>query len=625
MKTLSADIAVGDLLHSLFEQLSAAMTRAAKGGVTGATLNFVAPPSPAVGDLAFRCFELAKEWGMSPNDVAKELAASLKPEGIIVKCQAAGPYLNIFLDRSAIASRLLAVVEQEGDQYGHSTAGSTERVMVEYVSPNTNKPLHLGHIRNGVIGWSVAELYKAIGCAVFKTDIINDRGVHIAKSMLAYQRWAEGATPESAGEKGDHFVGRFYVRFEQELQKERADWLARHPEIDVSALDDRQKGEVEERFLKESPLMLDARELLRAWEQEDPEIRALWKQMNGWVYAGFDETYKNLGIDFDKHYYESDIFQGGRELIFDAAEKGIFRREANGAIAAPLSEHLVRLPGKGKEVRLPNKVVLRADGTGLYITQDLNLATIKFRDFNLTHSIYVIGSEQDLYMQQLFLALKLLGFPWADGLYHLSYGMVYLPEGKMKSREGRVVDADDLMKEIIALAREVLKERYPGLPEEEIERRSRAIGLAALKFHFLIVGKDSPIYFDPKESLSFEGKTGPYLQYSFARATSILRKAGDIPPLSGPVPISEDLEWQLVLGILDFPRVILDAARSYDPSRLGVYLVELAQLFSTFYHSVPVLTAEPVLRGARLKLVSSFRTVVKNGLALMGIDTLEEM
>jgi len=614
MKPLTKDFAVGDFLEEIFDHVAGMIASASRGALDAGDVSLVLPPPHTESDLAFRCFELARSWKTNPAQIAREMAAHLVPTDLVSRFTAVGPYLNIHLRRDAVVPRVLQAVLGESEPYGHSRRQGHEVVMMEYISPNTNKPLHLGHIRNGVLGRAVANLIAAQGARVSKTDIINDRGVHIAKSMIAYERWAEGSTPDTTGIKGDHFVGDLYVRFEQALRKEREAWLEREG-IDPATLDDQESREVEARFNEQSALMTAARDLLKRWEERDPEVRALWERMNGWVYAGFDETYRKLGIEFDKHYYESEIFQGGKEIILEALEKSIFVRTEDGAVVAPLSQH----------TKLQDKTVLRADGTGLYVTQDINLAAIKFKDFGLTRSIYCIGSEQDFYMKQLFAILKLLGFPWADGLYHLSYGMVYLPEGKMKSREGTVVDADRLIEEMVEHAKAALRERYPDLDPAEVERRAPAIGLSGMSFRFLMVGKDTDIYFDPKESVSFEGKTGPYLQYAYARCASILRKTDDSWRTADVWKLREDIAWRIVFNILLFPCVVADAADSYDPSRLATYLIELAQTFNTFYHDHPVLKAEEPLRSGRLALVSAFQAVIGNGLRLLSIEPLEVM
>ncbi len=615
MKSLQHDTAVGETLTAVFKHVAARIAGASRGAVDAADVDLAPAPAHTGNDLAFKCFALARHWKTAPNNIAGEMAASLDADEWIDAVEADGGYLNVRLNRAAVAGRVLAELERDDVPYGHSDRLSDEVVMMEYISPNTNKPLHLGHIRNGLLGRSVAKLLEAQGAKVVKTSIVNDRGIHIAKSMVAYQRWGDGATPESTGVKGDHFVGDYYVRFDRELKRERDAWIKRQ-DVDPRALDAKGEKQLEARFNAESELMSAARELLIKWEAGDEAARELWRRMNGWVYQGFEATYAELGLEFDKHYYESEIYQKGREIIMGAVDEGIFVKRDDGAIVAPLGKHFDKLD---------DKVVLRSDGTGVYITQDINLATIKFDEYHLTRSLYCIATEQNYYMQQLFAALKLLGFPWADGMVHLSYGMVRLPEGKMKSREGTVVDADELVAEMRELAKEELRQRYSDLDDAEVESRAHAIGLSAMTFHFLIVGKDTEMLFDPRQSLAFEGKTGPYLQYSHARAASIRRKAaGDFEPPAELNP-AEDLEWRIWFGILLFPSVVADAAESYDPSRLANHLIELAQTFSSFYRDHPVLKAEEPVRSSRLALVGAYQRTVHNGLRLLGIEPLEEM
>ncbi|MEM8932972.1 MAG: arginine--tRNA ligase, partial [Acidobacteriota bacterium] len=438
------------------------------------------------------------------------------------------------------------------------------------------------------------------------------------KSMVAYRRFADGATPESAGIKSDHFVGHWYVEFNKALDAERNAWLDEQ-EITIDGLDEQAKKKVEERFLAASELMIESRDVLVRWEAEDEAIRALWRTMNQWVYDGFDQTYDRLGIHFDKHYYESDIYQGGRRRILDAVDRGVFEKAPNGAILAPLSKHEERLGRK-----LQDKVVLRADGTGLYITQDLNLAGMKFEEFGLSRSLHCIGSEQQYYMQQLAATLKLLGFEWADEVIHLSYGMVYLPEGKMKSREGQVVDADDLMAEVTRLAAEAVRERSSDLDEAEVARRGEAIGLGAIVFDMLIVGRETEIHFDPRASVAFEGKTGPYLQYAYARISSILRDAGEWQAPEA-LHVEAAAEWPLVAGLLAYPAAVAEASDTLDPARLTNFLIEQAQAFNRFYRDCRVLKAEEPVRSSRLALLAAFRTMLGHGLSLLAIESLDVM
>ncbi len=591
-----------------------AVVRASGNALHAETIMLDTPPTPALGDFAFRCFGLAAMWKRDVQHVAQDLANALQPTEYIERVQASGPYLNIFLNRTAVARDVLNAIRSDPDAYGTHETASPEIIVLEYISTNTNKPLHIGHLRNGLLGWSVAELLRFQGHEVVKTDIVNDRGIHIVKSMLAYQKWGNGETPQSTGEKPDHFVGRYYVRFDQELKKEEQAWLTEQ-QIEMTKLSDREKAEIEARFRSASSLWREAQAMLRAWEASDADVRALWKQMNAWALEGIEQTYAVMGFDFDVHDYESQVYEKGKAIVEWAVKDGIFRREANGAVAVPLS----------RTTNLPDKVVMRSDGTALYMTQDLYLANKRFDQFAFNRCLYVIGSEQKLYLQQLFATLKLLKFPAADRLTHLSYGYVSLPEGRMKSREGTVVDADDLIADMINLAKEEILKRAPDLPHKATDDRARSIALAALKFHFLSVSRESDMVFNPAASLSFEGRTGPYLQYAYARAGSIMRKAGDTALPEVPPVVTNDTEWQIIVQLLHFPRVVSEAATNYEPSLLANYLVETAQVFSTFYHDQPVLQAEHDVRATRLAVVQAFRTILKNGLSMLGIGTLEEM
>ena len=613
MRALNHESVVSAPLTEVFQHIAERLAGVSQGALAADDVVLSQAPEHTGADLAFPCFPLARAWRKNPAQIAQEMAANLEPDAVLGAVEAAGPYLNLSLARDRIGRQMLEQIASMAGGYGNSDRQADEVVMMEYVSPNTNKPLHLGHVRNAVLGRCVANLVESQGARVHRTDIINDRGIHIAKSMIAYQRFADGETPESTGEKGDHFVGRYYVEFDKALHAERRAWLAEQG-VDPSSLKEREKKKVEEDFLAASPLMADTRELLQRWEADDPEVRELWKTMNQWVYQGFDATYSRLGIDFDKHYYESDIYRGGREVILEALERGVFEAADNGAVVAPLSKH-------GK---LNDKVVLRADGTGLYITQDINLADIKFREFGLTKSYYCVGSEQNYYFQQLKATLKLLGFDWADGMEHLSYGMVYLPDGKMKSREGKVVDADELMAEVVKLASDAILERSPDLDAESLAERAEAIGLSALVFEMLMVGRETDIQFDPEKSVAFEGKTGPYLQYVYARISSILRKAGTWTAPSEPA-LDEDETWAIARSILFYPTVVADAAESLDPSRLTTYLIEQTQAFNVFYREQRVLDAPEPQRSSRLALLEAFGAVLGHGLRLLAIEPLDEM
>lgn len=540
-------------------------------------------PGADLGDAAIPCFTLGGNPAEAAAALAEKLAAANVPG--VAKVVAAGPYVNVFLDRAAVAQ---ATTEAAiSPVFGCSNVLSSVFCVLEFSSPNTNKPQHLGHVRNNFLGQTCANLLAACGAEVVKTCVINDRGIHICKSMLAYQRWGNGATPESAGVKGDHFVGDWYVRYDREL--------------------------------KQNPALADeAQEMLRKWEAGDPGVRALWEKMNGWVYAGYEKTYADFGITFDRTYYESQGSEAGKQKIQDAVESGVLHRTGDGAVVAQLESQ-----------GLPDKVVLRADGTALYTTNDINLAYQRLADYpKATDLAYVVGSEQDLYFKQLFAILKLLGFPAADRLHHVSHGMVGLPEGRMKSREGTVVDADDLLEDVTQLAAGGLGERLAAecqsLSPEELRRRAKAIALAALRTMFMRYGRDTAITFNPKEAIELTGRTGVNLLYTYARASSILAKAGPWEPAPYGGEVS-DSEWQVTRLLAQLPDAVAGAARGYEPSVLVNHLLDLAAAFNTFYHDQPILKAEEPLRSARLGLTQAFRSAMANGLKLLDIEPLDEM
>ncbi len=544
--------------------------------------DLVYPPNPSLGDLSLPIFKIAKQLNDSPVAVSAEMAKKIKPEGAIEKIVAAGPYLNFFLDKRKKIEEVLGQILKEKEKYGDSKNLAKEKIMIEYVSPNTNKPLHLGHLRNALIGEAVANIFEANGAKVVRASLVNDRGAHICKSMVAYIHWGAGKTPTSEKVKGDHFVGKFYVMY---------------------------AGKAEENKKLEN----EVRAMLEKWEAGDKEVMALWKKMTKWVLEGFAETYKQLGVKFDKTYFESKIYKEGKRMIMDglAAEK--FLKDETGAVVARLGDNL------------PDKVLLRADGTALYVTQDLYLAKLKFDEYKLTESIYCVGSEQDLYLKQLFKILEILGYAWAKNLYHLSHGMIYLPEGKMKSRAGTVVDADELMEKLKNYAAEEIKSRH-SLSEKETSRRAAEISLAALKYFILQVDPKTDMHFDPKKSLSFSGRTGPYLAYSHARICSIIRKAKI--KTSGKIDfgkLREKWEYDLVTELSKFPEILEKAARGYSPAVLADYLYDLAKTFSDFYRDVKVLGADREAEKARIILISAVKIVLDKGLGLLGIAAPEEM
>ena len=532
------------------------------------------PPHPALGDLAFPCFKLGK----NPKQEAENFKQKIKLPAFLSKIEVVGPYLNFFLNKSVLAEETLQTVSKQKKKYGAGKA--KEKILIEYCGPNTNKPLHLGHVRNMALGKAMCCLLSFAGNNVVPVNIVNDRGIHICQSMLAYQKWGKNKKPDK---KGDHFVGEYYVLFAQAL--------------------------------KENPDLKDeAQDMLTRWEQGDKTVRTLWKKMNSWVLQGFAQTYKRFGIAFDEEYFESELYEAGKGVALEGLKKGILIKNEKGALVAPLEKY-----------GIPDKVVLRGDGTSVYITQDLYLAQKRYEDYHFDRLVYVVASEQQLHFRQLFKILELLGKPYAQNLYHLSYGMVHLPTGRMKSREGTVIDADEIMDEMKALAEVEIKKRYECLTEKEIHRRAEIIGLAAIKFFMLRTDAHRDITFNPEESLSFEGETGPYVQYTHARACSILRKAGKIEGKIKYTALQTASEQNILTKLMNFPDIVDDAAKNYRPHVLCHYLIELAQAFNEFYHSCPVISEDKELMTARRQLVETVRQVLENGLNLLGIEAPEEM
>ncbi len=562
------------------------------------SVSLALPPEIALGDFTVECFNLAKQFKKSPAEIAKIISEKLseKKDEIIKKATGVGPYVNINIDLSALLGSVCAEVISREESFGNSDFGKNQRVMVEYLSPNTNKPLHLGHLRNGSLGMAMANLFEAAGHAVIKASLINDRGVHICKSMLTWKKWGNGSTPKSQGVKGDRFVGKWYVRFAKELEK--------NPELEK-----------------------EVQEMLQKWEAGDPEIIKLWKMMNDWVYDGFSETYKEFGLKFDKFYYESETYKLGKNIIDEGLKKKVFRKDENGSVVFDLLKEEFGLDKDGN----PKKItLLRSDGTSVYMAQELGTALLKIKEYRLDRSIYVVGSEQNYHFRSLFKILESLKYDWAKGLFHLSYGMVYLPEGKMKSREGKVIDADDFIKEIKDLAAESIRTRDAEnkISEKEVKERAGKIGIGAIKFYLLRVNPNQDINFNPKESISLEGFTGPYCQYAFARISSILKNAGSMPEIKDAdfSVLDSDEERLIIQKIIQFPDEILMAVKEFNPSQIATQTFELAKAFNQFYHKHPVLNANgEELKNARLILIKAVAIVLKKGLNLLGIETLERM
>ncbi|MFP4372785.1 MAG: arginine--tRNA ligase [Spirochaetaceae bacterium] len=547
------------------------------------------PPKPELGDLGFPLFPFARVFRTAPQAIAEATAEKLAATGTAGddRVQTAGPYVNVHIERNAYTRSVFEAVEAEGDDYGRGDARSGLRVMVEFSAPNTNKPLHLGHLRNDAIGESVARIVEASGAEVRKVNLVNDRGIHICKSMLAYREFGDGETPDSTGVKPDTFVGDFYVKF--------AEWARSDPSA-------------EER----------AREMLQAWEKGDAETLELWKRMNDWAVRGIQQTYRRTGVSFDEIYYESQTYGAGREEVLKGLERGVFYSDEEGTVWVDL-----------EDIDLDKKVLLRADGTSLYLTQDIGTAIRRHADWPFDRLIYVVASEQRYHFTVLFHVLKRLGFEWADNLFHLAYGMVNLPEGKMKSREGTVVDADDLIDRLAELATVEIREKEREGEVEDIAATAEAIALGALHYYLLAVNPMKDIIFDPAKSLSFNGNTGPYLQYTGARIRSIVRKAETPVPGAAavdPSALDSQDEWELVKLLGEFPARVEEASREYDPSHITAYLFELAKAFSRYYHEYPILTAPtPERRNARLLLAILTAQVLKNGFRLINIPFLESM
>ncbi|MBQ7691298.1 MAG: arginine--tRNA ligase [Muribaculaceae bacterium] len=489
--------------------------------------------------------------------------------------------------------------------YGFTAATATSPlVMIEYSSPNTNKPLHLGHVRNNLLGYSLARIMEANGNRVVKTNIVNDRGIHICKSMLAWLKWGNGATPESTGKKGDHLIGDCYVAFDQHYKAELKELEAR--------------GMSEDEAKEQSALMREAHEMLRKWEDGDEQVRALWRQMNEWVYAGFDTTYRRLGVTFDKIYYESETYLEGKEKVLEGLDKGIFYRKDDGSVWADLTPD-----------GLDHKLLLRSDGTSVYITQDIGTAKLRYQDYPIDQMIYVVGNEQNYHFQVLSLLLDKLGFKWGKDLIHFSYGMVELPEGKMKSREGTVVDADDLMDEMIGTAREMSQEpgRLEGLDDNEKEEVLRIVGLGALKYFILKVDPRKNMTFNPRESIDFNGNTGPFIQYTYARIQSVLRKAADNIDGTDISAVSpNDKETSLIQRLADFATVVADAGKNYSPALVANYAYDLAKEFNQFYHDYSILREDTAaVRVFRLKLSRTVADILARALSLLGMEVPQRM
>ena len=567
------------------------------------------------GNLTLVVFPFLKISRKKPDETAREIGEYIKQNcEAIADFNAVGGFLNLVIDKKAWLGLLNEMNQNE--KFGEKpVTEASPLVMIEYSSPNTNKPLHLGHVRNNLLGWSLAQIMEANGNRVVKTNIVNDRGIHICKSMLAWLKFGNGETPETSGKKGDHLIGDYYVAFDKHYRAEVAELKAKYV---AEGMDEEQ---AEKKAKEESPLIKEAHEMLVKWEQNDPEVRALWKKMNDWVYAGFDETYKALGVGFDKIYYESNTYLVGKKKVEEGLAKGLFFRKDDNSVWADLTDE-----------GLDQKLLLRSDGTSVYMTQDIGTAEMRFNDFPIDKMIYVVGNEQNYHFQVLSLLLDRLGFKWGKELVHFSYGMVELPNGKMKSREGTVVDADDLIAAMVADAKQTSEElgKFKDMSEEERNEIARIVGLGALKYFILKVDARKNMLFNPEESIDFNGNTGPFIQYTYARIRSILRKAQaegiNIPAtLADTMPLNEK-EIELIQKLNEFGAAVEQAGKDYSPSGIANYCYELTKAFNQFYHDYSILGADTEEeKVVRLVLAQNVGKTLKNGMALLGIEVPERM
>ena len=564
------------------------------------------------GNLTLVVFPFLKISKKKPEDTAQEIGQYLQDNcSAVATFNVVKGFLNLVIAQSAWL-QLLADIDADA-KYGEMKADeNSPLVMIEYSSPNTNKPLHLGHVRNNLLGWSLAKIMEANGNKVVKTNIVNDRGIHICKSMLAWLKYGNGETPETSGKKGDHLIGDYYVAFDKHYREEVKQLTAKYVAEGMDT------EEAEKKAKEEAPLIKEAHERLVKWEQNDPEVRALWEKMNNWVYAGFDETYKALGVGFDKIYYESQTYLKGKAKVEEGLAKGLFERHADNSVWADLTNE-----------GLDQKLLLRSDGTSVYMTQDIGTAEMRFKDYPIDKMIYVVGNEQNYHFQVLSILLDRLGFKWGKELVHFSYGMVELPNGKMKSREGTVVDADDLIATMIADAKQTSEElgKFADMTDEERNEIARIVGLGALKYFILKVDARKNMLFNPEESIDFNGNTGPFIQYTYARIRSIMRKAAEmnIPVGEMKAELSQK-EIDLIQKMSDYASAVEQAGKDYSPSGIANYCYELTKEFNQFYHDYSILKEEDVQkRAVRLKIAANVAKVISNGMALLGIEVPERM
>ena len=586
-----------NILTTLVEKTQEAITQLY--GLSDTNISFEQTNSKFDGDLTFVVFPYLKHSKKRPEDTAKEIGDYIFNKMKAIKSfNVVKGFLNIEFSDDYWLNVLQSRIDH-GIQIPE--IGVNKKIVVEYSSPNTNKPLHLGHIRNNVLGFSICQIFDALGYDVVKNNLVNDRGIHICKSMVAYQKWGNNETPQSAGLKGDHLIGKYYVMFDQHYQKEVKDLIS--------------KGVNKEEAKEKSPLMVETRNMLQNWENGDQEVIALWKKLNNWVYDGFESTYNRLGVSFDKIYYESDTYLLGKEIVQEGLNSGVFYKKEDGSIWIDLTPE-----------GLDEKIVQRSDGTSVYITQDIGTADLKYQEFEMDKFVYVVGNEQDYHFKVLQLILKRLGKSYADGLYHLSYGMVDLPEGKMKSREGTVVDADELMDEVVATAKKQTEElgKTDGMSSKELDELYEVLGLGALKYYLLKVDAKKRMMYDPKESIDFQGNTAPFIQYTYTRIASLLRAAEKVN-FSLPTTF-HSIEKELIKQLNAYPEVITSAANNYNPSEVANAIYDLAKTFNKFYHELTILgELDSKTRSFRISLSKTVGETIKHGFGLLGIQVPERM
>jgi arginyl-tRNA synthetase len=577
------------------------------------------PERPEHGDFTLPCFVFSKILKKAPIMIAEEIKKALDDKKIdyIEEIVTIGAYLNFKLKKEFYFSKVINEIFNLNEKYGENILEQDKTIMIEFSSPNTNKPLHLGHIRNNILGDSISKIYDFSGYKVIKTNLLNDRGIHICKSIVAWQKFGNNETPESTGMKGDHFVGKYYVTFEKKL-KEEQDIFIKDLNIDFSTLEEKEQEKILEDFSKQSELMNSAREMLIKWENSDEEVIKNWKKMNEWVIAGFKESYENLGIDFDKYYFESNTYKLGKDYALGGIEKGVCYQKEDGSV-------WIKLPEKkfGND-----KLLLRKDGTSVYMTQDIGTTFLKFSDFKLDKAVWVVASEQDYHFQVLFKIMELLGFEKANECHHLSYGMIYLPEGRMKSREGKVVDADDLVNEMREKAKEEIVKRNRPFNEDELDEISKIVGLGALKFYILQYNAKTDFVFDPNASIDFNGKTGPYIQYTHARISSLLKTLGELELNDSDYSkLKSQEDFDLLKLLEQFPKIVEKSCDNYNTSVIAEYLYDTASSFNSFYSKSDNRIKDMSLEDQkpRIAIAKACKIVIKNGLALLGITAPDRM